>query len=798
MRSLPRQRLLVVALAAAFSGPFALPRALAQAAVLAEAEFDIQVPAQPLEAALNELSRQTGVAVLAAGDATSGKTSRAVSGRFSAAQALQQMLAGSGLEAARAPNGGFAVRQASASAAAAETTLPAFTVRARADADAGGYVAQRASVGTKTDTPLAEVPQSISVIGSQEIDDKGLTTLTDALAQTPGITVNPYGFDSRAADWVLLRGFDGWYTSSFRDGLVQNVGITFLGVQTEVYGLERLEVLRGPSSVLFGKGDVGGVVNRVSKVPGPDAVREIGVQTGRYDRKQVMADLGGAIDADGQWRWRVVGVGLDTGTQDQYPNGERMTQKRQYLAPSLKWQPTPQTSLTLQAELLRDDSADDVQYVSDANGRPTSVKEGEPSYSRIETGSDAVGWQLAHRFDSGWKLQQNARYAHRTLDKHHILSFFAADPNLLQRQARHDVETVDENSIDTSVQGKLDGAGLSHTLLFGFDVDRSRAEWQRWQAMTTPLDLTNPVYGVPIAEPTSQSRDKQVILEQVGLYAQDQVRFDSHWGMTVGVRQDRVKTRYENRRADTSAGEVAIAERTDNATTGRLGVSYQVGNGWAPYASYGESFVPVMAVDEGQLFDPSRGRQVELGVKYMPEGEAVSFTAAVFNLVKTNVVSYDPVDFAPHAIGKVRSRGIELEAKAALTKQLRLTGSFTALDMEVLSSAIDSEVGNMPILTPKQTASLWLDYALGAGALQGVSIGGGLRHVGKRWDNGQNTESQPAYTLADAAVRYDNGPWRFALNVSNLFDKEYLAGHAYGSYFRGNERNVLLTAKYRF
>ncbi|KQU66160.1 hypothetical protein ASE08_06805 [Rhizobacter sp. Root16D2] len=786
-------------MAAAFSGPFAPSRALAQAAVLAEAEFDVQVPAQPLEAALNELSRQTGVAVLAAGDATSGKTSRAVSGRFSAAQALQQMLAGSGLEAARAPNGGFAVRQASAAAAVAvaETTLPALTVRARADADAGGYVAQRASVGTKTDTPLAEVPQSISVIGSQEIDDKGLATLTDALAQTPGITVNPYGFDSRGLDWVLLRGFDGWYTSSFRDGLAQNVGITFLGVQTEVYGLERLEVLRGPSSVLFGKGDVGGVVNRVSKVPGPDAVREIGVQTGRYDRKQVMADVGGAIDADGQWRWRVVGLGLDTGTQDRYPNGERMTQKRQYLAPSIKWQPTPQTSLTLQAEVLRDDGSDDVQFVSDFNRQPTTIKEGDPTFSRIETGSDALGWQFAHRFDSGWQLQQKARYAHRTSDKHHIQSFFdttpGADPNLLLRQARHDVEAVDENSIDTSVQGQVDGGGLSHTLLFGLDVDRSRAEWQRWQAMTTPLDLSNPVYGVPIAEPSSQSRDKQVILEQVGLYAQDQVRFDSHWGMTAGVRQDRVKTRYENRRV----GPV-VAERTDNATTGRLGVNYLVGNGWAPYASYAESFVPVMAADEDQLFDPSRGRQVELGVKYMPEGEAVSFTAAVFNLVKTNVVSYDQVNFAPHAIGKVRSRGLELEARAALTKQLRLTGSFTALDMKVLASAIDTEVGNMPILTPKRTASLWLDYALGAGALHGVSIGGGLRHVGKRWDNGENTESQPAYTLADAAVRYDNGPWRFALNVSNLFDKEYLAGHAYGSYFRGNERNVVLTAKYRF
>jgi iron complex outermembrane receptor protein len=471
-----------------------------------------------------------------------------------------------------------------------------------------------------------------------------------------------------------------------------------------------------------------------------------------------------------------------------------MTQKRQYLAPSLTWQATPQTSVTLQAEVLRDDGSDDVQYVTAADGSPTTVKEGDPNYSRIETGSDAIGWQFAHRFDAGWQLQQKARYAHRTSDKHHILSFFLDpdnDPNTLSRQARHDVESVDETGIDTSVQGKLEGGGVSHTLLFGFDFDRSRAVWQRWQEMTTSLDLANPVYGITIAEPAMQSRDKQVTSAQIGLYAQDQVRFDSHWSLTVGVRQDRVKSRLDNRFDDKRD------ERTDNATTGRLGVSYLVGNGWAPYASYGESFVPVMAVDDDVLFDPSRGKQVEFGVKYMPEGKAVSFTAAVFSLDKTNVVSYDQVNFAPHAIGKVRSRGLELEAKAALTPQLRLTGSFTALNMKVLSSAIDSEVGNMPILTPKQTASVWLDYSLGA-VVPGVSVGGGLRYVGQRWNDGANTSSEPGYTLADAAVRYDIGPWRFALNVSNLSDKAYLSGRAYGSYFRGNERNVVLTAKYRF
>jgi iron complex outermembrane receptor protein len=334
---------------------------------------------------------------------------------------------------------------------------------------------------------------------------------------------------------------------------------------------------------------------------------------------------------------------------------------------------------------------------------------------------------------------------------------------------------------------------VAHGLLFGVDWDRSRAQWSRWQDMTTALDMTNPVYGIAIAEPTTQVADTQLTSTQLGLYAQDQIKFGSNWGMTLGARHDRVKSDTDDR------FNAAQATQTDSATTGRIGVNYQVGNGWAPYASYAESFVPNVGVDtDGNAFKPSLGKQVELGVKYIPEGAAVSFTAAVFNLEKTEVVTYDPTTFEPRQIGKVRSRGLELEAKAALTKQLRMTGSFTALNMKVLASANTAELGKMPILTPKQTASLWFDYALGADVVRGLSIGGGLRYVGKRWNDETNTSSEPAYTLADAAVRYDTGPWRFALNVTNLFDKQYYSGVAYGSYFRGADRNVVLTAKYRF
>jgi iron complex outermembrane receptor protein len=667
-------------------------------------------------------------------------------------------------------------------------------VRANAEDGAGpeaAYVARRASVGTKTDTSLLEVPQSVSVISSQEIEDKGLSTLTDALAQTPGVSVNPYGFDSRALDWVVLRGFDGWYTSSYRDGLIQNVGPSFLGVQTEVYGLERLEVLRGPSSVLFGKGDVGGVVNRVSKLPRADAPRELSLQLGSFGRQQLAADVGGKIDEEGRVLYRVVGLGLDTGTQEKYPNGERMSQKRQYLAPSLRWQIAPRTSLTLQAETLRDDASDDVQYITGADGGPTRIKEGDPTYSRIKTGSDAAGYRFEHRFDSDWTLRQNLRYARRSSNKHHIQSFLIDDVTL-GRQARFDDETLKEFTADTSMQGLVRTGEVAHTLLFGIDWDQSRTSWRQLRDAAPDLDLRNPVYGVYIPEPATLKFDNRLTSTQLGVYAQDQMRIGAHWGVTAGLRQDRVKSGNEDRLA------ASRTTQTDNATTGRLGINYLVGNGWAPYVSYAESFVPNVGVDaDGNTFRASRGRQYEAGVKYIPEGTPMLFTAAVFDLEKTNVVTYDP-DANARQIGKVRSRGLELEAKAQLTRQLRLTAAFTSLDMKVLASANQTELGKMPILIPRQTGSLWLDYAVADAGLHGLSLGGGLRYVGKRWNDEGNTSSEPAYALVDAAVRYDTGPWRFALNIANLFDKHYYSGRAFGSYFRGTDRNVMATVKYRF
>jgi iron complex outermembrane receptor protein len=764
--------------------------------------FDI--PAGPLHRALDHFARVAQVNLAYEATLVNDRNTPGLTGSYSVGNGLRLLLAGSELEALEQPGGGYSLRAKNpVRSGVSADTLPTVMVQAHVEKESAngrvlGHVARRSATATKTDTLIVDIPQSISVIGAREMEDKGANNLTEVVEQTPGVAVNPYGYDPRVADWVVLRGFDGWYTSSYRDGLAQTVGITYMGVPTEIYGLERLEVLRGPASMVFGKGDVGGVVNRVSKLPSGEAGGEMQVQLGSYGRRQLAFDVQGPLGSDSEEsskvQYRIVGLDLNTATQEAYPDGTRATMTRQYLAPSLRWDLSARTRLVLQAEYLRDNAPDDIQYVSSATGLPTDIKEGDPSYSRIKTNTDAFGYQFEHRLEGDWLLRQKTRYAQRTMDKHHILSWFDSGDNVtLNRQARHDVESVDELSTDTATTGLWKTGSVAHTLLLGVEWSQSLAQWKRWSDMTSSLNMNNPVYGVAIAEPTTLAANTAVSSVQTGLYAQDQLQLNEHWGLVLGVRRDQVRSVTDDRYNATRQ------EQNDWATSSRIGANYRVGNGWVPYVSYSESFVPNLGVDgSGYALVPSVGRQYELGAKYMPEASALLLTAAVFDLQKSNVVTYDQSTYEARQIGKVRSRGVELEAKAELSSAWRVTASYTVLDLKVVESANTNEVGHRPILVPEQTGSVWLDYAVGAGVLPGLNLGGGVRYIGKRWDDEANTSSEQEVALLDLGGRYATGPWLFSINLRNVLDKHYYAAKAYGSFFRGEERNVVLTVKYRF
>lgn len=782
-----RQRLLTLALAGCFGTLLTAhhPATMAQAA---SPLVDIQLPAQPLASALANLSGQTGIQIFAPGDLVSGKTAPAISGRMSVPEALARLLDGSGLRAQPGTNGSFTVHPLPL-----DHTLPPIKVQARplledVQGPVDGLVARRSATATKTDTPLIEVPQSISVIGRDELDARGAQSVMEALRYVPGVAVDSWGVETRGTEWVLMRGFDVSDTATLVDGL-RLAQSTWVNVQTETYGLERIEVLRGPASVTYGQVEAGGTIHRISKRPDANAPRELVVQTGSYGRKQLAVDLGGALNDDGTVRWRLVGLGLDTENQMKFANGDRGSNQRQFIAPSLTWRPSAATSLTLMAEKQRNVIKGFSLYV-DTPLHKDGILTGDPKYLRYTQDQSQIGYQLRHQFNDTWTLNQNVRYAESGVDNHFIFKS-ALSGSTVPRTARYADDNLHQLATDTNLQARFDHGRVQHTILLGLDWSEINTRFLQYQAPagTTPaLDLLNPVYGVPFPTPSNRTIDRESDTHLLGIYAQDQLKIDQRWVVTLGGRHDEVKSH--------SRSGTQFDRQRDHAFSGRAGLSYLAPRGVTPYISYAESFVPqTLKTAAGESFQPTRGTQWEIGLKVQPEGGDSLFTVALFDLTKTNAPTYDDQG-DPQPTGEVRSRGLELEAKTRLARNLDAYAAYSYNDIEVTKS-LDIDLGKVPMQVPRRLASAGIDYTF-TGALQGFSTGAGVRYVGKRYDDMANTISSKSFTLVDAAIRYDQGPWRFALNVANLFDKDYVASRAYGGYYPGAERSFTLTARYRF
>ena len=689
-----------------------------------------------------------------------------------------------------------------------EVTLPAVRVEADWQSATGplsGYAAERSLTGTKTNTPVTEVPQSISVIGRDELDDRGALSVVEALRYVPGVASQTNGADTRGQDdWINLRGYSGYGTSLYLDGLRMNTNPGgFASQRSEPYGLERIEVLRGPASVLYGKGDAGGIVNRVSKRPAADSPRDMEVQIGNWDRRQLAMDVGGALDEEERVLYRVIGLGMLTDTQDKHANGDEVSNTRRYLAPSLTWKPAPDTSLTLLSEFLRDRN-DGFAFRYAPPGASTrksaSLLVGEPKYSGFDQDQAAIGYLFEHRLNDAWTVRQNTRLSEVDVTYRRITSrSLQDDGRTLQRRVREFKEDNRQIAVDTQIEGQVKTGNIAHTLLFGLDAERQSNGSRTYTGETGPLDLYDPVYGQPVTvSPRADFDDSRQRLRQLGLYVQDQVKLTPHWLITLGGRMDWTALRSFDHLAD------AETEQKDNKFTKRLGVSYLTGTGWTPYFSYAESFLPTVGRDAGNTpFKPTQAKQYEVGLKFTPDNGRSLYTVALYDLRKTNALTVDTAnpDYQTQN-GAVRSRGIELEAKAALAPGMDLIATYTYGGVKITESN-GPEKGKVPTATPRQMASAWLNYRLPESALRGLGVGLGVRYVGSTYNDEANTWKTPSFTLFDAALQYDTGPWRFALNVQNLADKEYVST-CYQSVgdgsqcLYGQERTVALNAKYRF
>ncbi len=683
------------------------------------------------------------------------------------------------------------------------TTLPTVSVKAKPESATGpvpGYVAKRSATATKTDTPLIETPQSISVITANRIDAIGATTLREAMGYTPGVNISPWGSDPRYDNWIFLRGFDAYKPGFNLDGLPLRNNDTWGVFQTDNYGAERVEVLRGPASVLYGQGGPGGTVNVVSKRPSADAQREIRLQVSDPERRQVAGDFSGPLSEDGNVLYRLTGLLREGET-----NGGFTPDDRLYLAPALTWNISPDTTLTVLPHLLRfntgtPSAVPEVGSLlpSPSGSIPRSIFTGEPGFDRFEQEQWALGYQLEHRLNDDWTLRQNLRYAHLDLDYRQVWpgAFVTGSTSVISRMVYTSREDVGSFTVDNQAQTRFNTGRSQHTLLLGLDHQRTNFDVVASFAAGAPnLDLFAPVYGTGSIPATTPFNDSDVVLKQTGLYVQDQIKFGNRWSATLGSRYDSASTDTVDR-----ANGGLQSSQTDHEVSNRAGLVYLHPNGWAPYAGYSESFSPSSSIDPdtGKPFAPETGRQFEVGVRYQPPNRNDSHTLAVFDLRRRNYLTTD-TSVTPRRqrqTGEIQVRGLELESSLRPLPQANITASYTWTPRaEVTSSSNPAELGKQLNPVPRHQAGLWGDYRFAGG----IKAGLGLRYSGSHRGYGETASVPlPSYTLADALVETDAGAWNLALNVRNLADKVYLTSCSSGACYFGDERRVTATATYRW
>ncbi|WP_295986598.1 TonB-dependent siderophore receptor [uncultured Variovorax sp.] len=672
-----------------------------------------------------------------------------------------------------------------------EASLPEVRVDAGAETATTpviGYRAKNAVTATKTDTPLAETPQSVTVVTRDQMVDQGATNLQDALTYAAGVRSDAYGIDSRS-DSFSVRGSDptiyldglqtyssGWYTATARP---------------DPYTLERLEVLRGPSGMLFGAGTAGGVVNMVSKRPQQEAYREVGVQLGSFGRKQIQADLTGPLTANGDWSYRLVALHRKSDTQVDY-----VPDDRSLIMPSLTWRPSAATSLTLQALWQKDKTGSTSQFfpwkgtiLPNINGPlPSSRFIGEPG-DGYDTERKTFGWLFEHKFSDQWTFRQNFRASRTFNDSHyHYADSFSqpggwsldpAGQRLLGRYNDKSLAWTSMSGIDNHVEGHFDTGGVRHTLLVGAEYSRQRQDKTEGSVYSS-IDAYAPVYGIGYVPVTELMRKPRTTQRNAGIYVQDQMKWNN-WIFVAGLRHDR-----------STAGTAGSASETTSATSRRLGAMYTLPSGWSPYLSYTESFTPQSGTDlDGRLFKPLRGEQVEAGVKYQPQGSPTSFTASAFSLKEKNRIASDSTN--PNygrQVDATKNKGVELELKTTLARDFDLIANYTYIDVD--HKLID---------TPRNQVSVWGKYRFSIAGVPGFSAGAGVRYMsGFRDVDGAGAGPYvPSVALLDLMLAYESAKWRYALNINNATDKTYFSTClARGDCWYGARRNIVASATYRF
>ncbi|WP_037989761.1 TonB-dependent siderophore receptor [Thalassospira permensis] len=696
-----------------------------------------------------------------------------------------------------------------ANAQNAAVTLPTIEIEADAPDPAStrdSYLDETPKSATKTSTPVLETPQSISTVTRRQLDDQNPQSVKDALNYTAGVLSTPD--TTNRYDSLFMRGYGGFGTSTrivdFLDGLRLPRGQGFALPSIDPFLLDHLDVLKGPSAVMYGQTSPGGMVNQVSRTPDDVSYNEARLEYGSHNRIQAGLTSQGALDDAGEWQYSLTGITRRAETRYDDVDEERIA-----IAPALTWQPTQNTSITVQTYYQEDPEGGYFNSIypkflasgqySGALDRDFNV--GDPGYESYDREQYGIGYDFDHRINDVVSISSATRYSAMDLDFQGIQMTGALTAGgSLPRQATRSIENVDGISSDNNAQFEFATGALEHTTLVGLDFQRSVSEWE-YQVGTAPsLSVTNPQYSLAYG-PFTTFIDNRQTLQQTGLYLQDQLALGG-WHALLGVRYDWTDQKTENRLTNSTRNQSSDSESY------RAGLLYEFDNGIAPYISYSTSFEPTVGVDAASNpFTPTEAEQWEAGVKFEPHGLDALFTVSTFHIVQENVLTADPVNtnFQVQE-GEIRSRGIEFEARGQVTENLELIAATTLIDTEVTQSTTASNIGKRPQAAPEYYGSAWANYRFDNGILDGLAVGGGLRFVGSSFADSNNTTKADGYVLADAALSYALGGISPALdgaeatlNVTNLFDKEYYSSCSSNFYCQyGNGAQFLLGLRYKW
>lgn len=670
-----------------------------------------------------------------------------------------------------------------------------------------GYQADRSLTATKTDAPLSETPRAISVVTRNQIEDQGAQTLGNILDYVPGVNSANYpGGDALAGDIFYIRGMNqrDYGYGTYRDGL--RVQSNAYATSAEPYGLERVEVLKGPTSILYGENVPGGMVNLVSKRPTYEQQGEVNLSYGTHDRRQFSSDVSGALNEDGSVRGRMVSLIREADTQINSMGDDRI-----YFAPSLAIDLGDRDTLTLLGQYQKDST--EIQLGLPASGTlldnpsgklSTDTNLGHPDWDGFEREFWTLGYEYEHRFDNDWTFRQNGRYTRSLVDRQETWLQFV-DAGYSSNIGAYNLDRANESriySIDNQVVGNVTTGALENTMLFGASFDRTSFVQSQYASDIANgefylIDIFDPQYS---SEPQTSSLSSDGDLKQnlAGTYAQWQGKVGGLIAL-VGGRYDWADSEYDDYTAANDD-----TQRSDEAFSWQTGLMYQFANGISPYVSYSTTFVPVQLNTEDN-FKPITGDQVELGVKYEPEGWNTQVTVSAYDITKQDDVSYDGSSGDYRQIGETQSQGLEVEVKSEINESLSLTAAYSYIDARIVEDAGSRLEDEQITGIPRHQASVWANYTFRHGALKGLQTGLGVRYLGKSYayppeslDYG--TLEIGSETLVDAAIGYDFGnDWSAKLNANNLFDREYVARcNNGGRCYWGAERTVLGTVSYKW